>query len=184
MTKRLFIAADISEHAREVAARHIDRLKSSFESKGISWVKPENLHITIKFLGDTEENKISEISDILAANVPEFSIFSLSVNAFQAFAKRVLVIGMENLDREIFRLEKRLDTEFAKYGHESESRRFRPHLTIARLRGEANELTAEHIRTQIEPVAFEVRDIVLYESELRPGGSVYTKLESFQLRSC
>lgn len=181
--KRLFIAADISDEARRIAAEQIRMLKDVSPERGVSWTRSENLHVTIKFLGDTDEALIPKITETVQNIAEGFRSFTLELSAPEILGKRVISISINDPSRTIFDLEKRIDTECTKLGFSSENRSFHPHLTLARIRDpkSTNDLIRRHRQTQIDPVSFEVRQIVLYESGLRSTGSVYTKLREFRL---
>jgi 2'-5' RNA ligase len=181
--KRLFIAADISEDARHYASDVIGRLRSHNPGKGISWSKPDNLHITIKFLGDTEAERESKLIETLTQITASANPFQLQLEKPELLGKRVISIAVQSASKTVFALEMAIDTECERLGFEREGRRFHPHVTLGRIRqpGGTRELTKHFLQTQIEPLSFEVREIVLYESELSPGGSVYRKVKTFPL---
>ena len=181
--KRLFIAADISDEARLHASDVIGRLRSECSGKGISWSKPENLHITIKFLGDTEPGRELNVIEALAVIAASTPLFRLQLDKPELLGKRVISVAVRSDSSTIFSLEMAIDTACERLGFEREGRRFHPHLTLARIRQPENarELGKRFLQTQIEPLSFEVREIVLYESELGPGGSVYNVVERFGL---
>lgn len=183
MPKRLFIAVDISEEGRKAAASQIDELRKHSTDKGISWVKPENLHITVKFLGDTDNALIEPLSETLTRIASQFSPISLSLSDPRVLGKRVICIDISDESQELSVLEKMIDTACGKLGFPKEKRQFHPHLTLARIRDArgTDGLIGHHRKTQIEPVEFDVREIVLYESELKPTGSVYSRLAVFPL---
>lgn len=180
---RLFIAVDISAEARKVAAERITDLKAQFPAKGVSWVRPANLHITLKFLGDANAATLPVLNETVRKIAGDFPSTTLIFSKPEVLEKRVISIGIESETRTIFDLEKRIDTQCSDLSFEQENRRFHPHLTLGRIRNPHNkeELVKKHLQTQIRPVEFEVREIVLYESELNSTGSVYTKLTCFPL---
>jgi len=183
MGKRLFIAADISDEARAAASGLIDSLREEFPVKGVSWAKVENLHVTIKFLGDTdvavEGPLIANLANIAASYQP----FRLQFDKPELLGKRVISIAVRSDTPTIFSLEMVIDTECERLGFPREGRRFHPHITLARIRHpeKAKKLGRHFLQTQIEPLGFEVREIVLYESELGAGGSVYKVVRRFKL---
>ena len=181
--KRLFIAVDISDEARRFAAELIDRLRFNHQSKGISWSKPENLHITVKFLGDTDESTESKLLEVLSSVAPRFQPFRLDLEKPELLGRRVISIAARSDSPTVFSLEMAVDTECERLGLEREGRRFHPHLTLGRIRRPEGirELSKQFLETQIEPLSFEVHEIVLYESELGAGGSVYRVVERFGL---
>ena len=183
MGKRLFIAADISDEAKTAAAALIASLQVEYPVKGVSWSKPENLHITIKFLGDTDEaaewDLIQKFSSITAPYQP----FRLKLGKPELLGKRVMSIAIRSDTPTIFSLEMEIGTECERLGFPREGRRFHPHVTLARIRQpeSARELGQHFLQTQIEPLGFDVREIVLYESKLGAGGSVYNVVKRFKL---
>lgn len=181
--KRLFIAAEISEEARRFAADIIGRLRSQHWGKGIGWSKPENLHITIKFLGETEPERESRLIETLFGLAASTPPFRLHLEKPELLGKRVISIAVQSDSNTVFTLEMAIDTECERLGFEREGRRFHPHLTLGRIRqpNGTRELTKTFLQTQIEPLSFDIREIVLYESELGPGGSVYRKVGTFPM---
>ena len=181
--RRLFIAADISSEARCHASDLGQRLRSVHSGKGVGWTKPENLHVTIKFLGETEPDREEKLIGILTRIARSTEPFRLQFEKPELLGKRVVSIAVGSDSNTVFTLEVAIDTECEKLGFAREGRRFHPHLTLGRIRRpEATHELAKHfLQTQIEPLSFEVREIVLYESELGPGGSVYRKVDTFKL---
>jgi 2'-5' RNA ligase len=185
MGKRLFIAADISEEARAAAGGLIASLRNEFPVKGVSWSKPENLHVTIKFLGDTDDATQARLVEKLNSIAASYQSFRLQLDKPELLGKRVISIAVRSNTPTVFSLEMVIDTECERLGFPREGRRFHPHLTLARIRQPENVrgVGKRFLQTQIEPLSFEVREIVLYESELGAGGSVYSVVERFSLSS-
>jgi RNA 2',3'-cyclic 3'-phosphodiesterase len=183
MRKRLFIAADISGEARTTASNLIASLRAEFPVKGVSWSNPENLHVTIKFLGDTDEAAEMRLIEKLSSIAASYQPFRLQLDKPELLGKRVVSIAVRADTPTIFSLEMVIDTECERLGFPREGRRFHPHLTIARIRHpeKARELGQRFLQTQIEPLGFDVREVALYESEIGAGGSVYTVVKSFNL---
>jgi RNA 2',3'-cyclic 3'-phosphodiesterase len=183
--KRLFIAADISEEARRYASDIIGRLRSQHSGKGISWTRPESLHFTIKFLGDTEPERESKLIETLPGIAASATPFRLHFEKPELLGKRVISIAVQSDSKTVYALEMAIDTECERFGFEREGRRFHPHLTLGRIRqlDGTRELAKSFLQTQIEPLSFDVREIVLYESELGPGGSVYRKVGTFPMEA-
>ena len=181
--KRLFIAANISEEARNVASGLIASLRTEFPVKGISWSKPENLHVTVKFLGDTDATTEARLIETLASVSASYQPFHLQLDKPELLGRRVISIAVRSDSKTVFSLEMVIDTECERLGFPREGRRFHPHLTLARVRQPENarELGRRFLQSQIEPLGFEVREIVLYESELGAGGSVYRIVRRFGL---
>ena len=183
MGKRLFIAADISEEARAAASGLVASLRGEFPVKGVSWSKPENLHVTIKFLGDTDEVTAEKLLEKLSSIAASYQPFLFELDKPELLGKRVISVAVRSNTPTIFSLQMVIETECERLGFPREGRRFHPHLTLARIRQpeSGRELGKRFLQTRIEPLGFDVREIVLYESELGAGGSVYKVVERFGL---
>jgi 2'-5' RNA ligase len=185
--KRIFIAVDISDDARRRAAVHIDELRSGFKDLRVGWERSEKLHLTLKFLGDATNEQLEKLNNAVGQATSLAAYFCLrtgETGVFPSIQKaRVLWLGLEDAGGELQRLHQVLETECESAGFARETRDFKPHLTIARLRepGKSAGLAAAHLRAQIEPVEFEVPEIVIYESRLAPTGSVYTPVFKYKL---
>lgn len=179
---RLFFAIELPREVREAAAEHAARLRRDFPDARASWPRPEGLHLTLKFLGETEASRVDSLSRAAAAAAYGFAPFALAIEGAGAFpprgAARVLWLGVRDESGELSRLQRRLEEECAAEGFAREPKAFKPHLTLARLRTPqgAAPLSEAHRRAQFGPHAFGVADFVLMRSELGPGGSRYTPL--------
>jgi RNA 2',3'-cyclic 3'-phosphodiesterase len=182
-TKRLFIAVNISDGARQAAAAHIKELRQEFPRIRVSWARPENLHITLKFLGDTPDAVVERLGSAVAKAAARHSPFEIKLSVPAAFGKRVLTIGIADETGGVTALQREIESEYLKLGFEKERRPFRPHLTIARLRDRrgTGELIERHLELKVDPEETKIGDIVLYESELYPAGSRYTVLGRYSL---
>ena len=185
--KRIFIAVDISEAARRAAASHVESLRREFSALRVGWERPEKLHLTLKFLGDTAENQLAEVEEAVARAAAELDEFDLRLGAPGVFPNerggRVLWIGVEDEKSNLARIAGRLEDGCGKIGFAKERRGYRPHLTIARLKEPAASrgLVRRHLEALIEPVGLKISEIVIYESSLQPTGSIYRKLKTFAL---
>jgi 2'-5' RNA ligase len=186
--KRIFVAVDVSEEARSKTAVYVESLKSEFPKLRVGWEKPEKLHLTMKFLGDTNDNQIEELKDIcreIAAEILRFDLRIAETGVFpSARNARVLWIDVKDEKGNLAKINRRLETEAERIGFAAEKRNFKPHLTIARLKDprSSRELVEKHLEKDFEPVVWEVAEIVIYESRLRPTGSIYEKLTTVQLK--
>jgi 2'-5' RNA ligase len=170
---RLFIAVDLPEKIKE-------NLKSmAFGIPGAKWVSPEQLHLTVRFIGEVDGALFSDIKNILdEINSAAFSLQLKGVGYFPPRgAPRVLWIGLEKSEP-LQLLKKKIDTKLLRVGVEPEGRKFSPHITIARLKKSpvhkiANFLSGNGLFSQ-EP--FQVEDFKLYSSILSPKGA-YHKVE-------
>jgi len=178
---RLFVAIEIEHEIRE----RINEFASSVRAKvpGARWVRPEGLHITLKFLGNVAETRRAEIEHALRS-VRGHS-FALSLRHLGAFpnarSPRVLWVGIES-GPDLERLASAVDKQMGSVGFEREQRAFSPHVTLARFnerpRGNLGSLLAD---SQPSFGTMTANEFHLYESKLSPLGSRYTKLASFKL---
>ncbi len=183
---RCFIAIDIPDNLKReiVDATKIARAEHS----ELKWVEEENLHITLKFLGEVEPSRVEKVKGALERVSRMIRPFSLSTSSFGTFpekgALRVFWIGIEG-DLDILRrLHELIDAECSRLGFAKEKREFTPHLTLARARRYTHErVTLEDLNLkELRKKPFRVNEIVLYQSILRPEGPVYKKLSLFRLR--
>jgi 2'-5' RNA ligase len=187
MTKRIFIAIDISEQAREKLTGFTGGLKRDLAKIRVGWEKPEKIHLTLKFLGDIDEDQLSGVKEAAmkaAAGLEPFPVTIENTGCFPSPGKaRILWLGVTDQTGNLRKLKEALEEKIAALGFEKETRPFAPHLTIARLREpqRSRELAEAWLQKQFEPVSFEVSAIVIYESKLLPAGSVYSVIETFNL---
>ena len=170
---RLFIAVDLPETIKE-------NLESmSFGIPGAKWVRPEQLHLTVRFIGEVDGALFHDIKNILAeVSATSFSLQLKGVGYFPPRgAPRVLWIGLEKSEP-LLLLRKKIDLRLLRVGVEPEGRKFSAHITLARLKNSpvqkiANFLSGNGLFSQ-DP--FQVEDFKLYSSILSPKGA-YHKVE-------
>lgn len=155
----------------------------------VKWVAAENLHWTVKFLGDVYPRELAEICRALAAaakTVPPFRMNVAGAGAYPNVQRpRTLWLGAGDGGAGLVRLAEAVEAETTRIGFRREGRRFEPHLTIGRVRNGGAEqaalgrLLAE--QAEFEGGAMEVDEVVLFSSELKPQGPVYEALERVEL---
>lgn len=186
--KRIFAAVDISDEARRKAAEYIETLRNEFRQIRVGWDRAEKLHLTLKFLGDTDERQLNELKNIsqeISAQTAKFKLRIADTGVFpNARNPRVLWIDVKDEQGNLAKINNFLETECEKIGFARERRNYVPHLTIGRIRepNKASELAQKHLQNGFEPVEFEVSEIVIYESVLQPTGSIYSKVLSSQFQ--
>jgi 2'-5' RNA ligase len=187
--KRIFTAIEISEAARRRVSDYIEMLRRAFPKVRAGWDKPEKLHLTLKFLGETSDSQLDELISISSEAARRFSPFKLTIAGTGVFPNerrpRVMWLGVIDEGRNLSKINRIFETECEKIGFPPEKRNYKPHLTVARLKDPSNssELAGKHLAEKFEPVEFEVSRIVIYESALLPHGSVYQIVDSFDLNS-
>lgn len=179
--KRIFIAIDISEDVRRIADRHVTGLRKDFPGVRVSWVRSERMHLTMAFLGEIDDEKLSRVNalvDELARGIPSFLLELAGPGVFPNKRRPgILWLGIRDEGEKLKHLKATLDKQMEKVGFQERMRKFQPHLTIARLKEPAGsrELAMRHLETEIEPVTFAVPGITVYESRLGPKGPTYIK---------
>jgi len=184
---RAFIAIDLPGWIRDRLREVQDKLKGN-QGGNISWSRPDGIHLTIKFLGDVEEGKIKEIGKVLeriAEGITPFRLLVEGVGAFPTISSpRVIWVGVKTEGENLLVLQKGLEEGLAQLGFEKETRPFQPHLTLGRIRYlEDKKGLVESYRAlgDIKLGGFLVEGIILFKSELKPTGAVYTKLKEVRL---
>ncbi len=189
---RLFLAIDIPPRAREI----ITTLQNRFKPLGFnaSWVAPENVHLTLQFLGDTPPEQIPNIHQGVSTAVtpvPQFMVTLKEIGVFPKLKKppRTLWVGMEDPQNRLTALQKNIAKQMGEIGFPKEKRKFTPHLTLARIKPERGGKRAKLERLkrkiesspEIEMEPFRIDAVRLIESQLTPMGSIYTVLKEFPL---
>ena len=177
---RLFFAVELPDDVRGAAAAHAARLRRDFPEARASWPRPESLHLTLKFLGETDAARVDTLSRAASVTAAGLAPFALTVEGAGTFpprgAARVLWLGVRDDSGQLSQLQRRLEDVCAVEGFAPEPKPYKPHLTLARLRAprDAAALSEAHRRAPFGPHTFQVPDFVLMRSDLGPGGSRYT----------
>ena len=185
MMIRTFIAIELPVEVKRVVRQIQDQLGGSIE--GIKWVKQENIHLSVKFLGNVEENGINDIATAVKNAVKESSVMNLKTGHLGAFPNekrpRILWLGVEGDVREFISMSKNCELELAKLGYEIDARENKPHITIGRIRSSKKQKGVINILKDIpvESILFRVDALKLMRSELNINGAVYTNLQSVKL---
>lgn len=187
---RAFIAIEIPLPVREALCEEIAPLQKEIGDT-VRWVPMENMHLTLKFLGDVSASKVEMLSEMLRAEADLFHCFELHLEGLGAFPNlkrpRVLYVGMQ-APVTLEALQRGIESASRRLGYESEERGFSPHLTIGRVKQNINSSDQQTIRRALEqtridsPGIARVDSVHLYKSDLRPTGSVYTRLYSAPLK--
>lgn len=184
---RVFCAVEIPSEVKEELGERAARLRERFLRVRASWERPEKMHLTMKFVGETERSRVVALSgaaERAAAGVGCFKLLVASAGVFPNERRpRVLWFGVEDDAGRLIELQRRLEDEASAAGFKRETRSFRPHLTSARIRDPrgARELAEAHVAEGFDPLAFEVDSLVVIRSELSPSGSKYTTISRHRL---
>jgi 2'-5' RNA ligase len=177
---RLFFAIELPAEVRHKVGEHIEKLRAASPDARASWTREQNLHLTMKFLGDVPVGDVARISAAAEHAVGCVQPFELIVGGCGAFpprgAARVLWIGTHGTSRSLEKLHDVLEDECAKAGFPRDQRAFHPHLTIARLRQPqgAQALAKLHQDIGFDSLTVRVEELCVIRSELSSAGSRYT----------
>ena len=154
----------------------------------VRWVSPEKIHLTLKFFGNIEESRIDLILKSIDEPIRNTLPFSLKVRGVGAFPNlknpRVIWMGLVDGREVLVSLQKQIETQLEKVGFQPEDRPFHPHLTLGRMRSSQGkeELVKRMERYKEEEFGdFQVERLVLFKSDLRPTGPIYTLLRELKL---
>jgi len=182
---RCFIAIDLSAELKEMISQAQDLLKKS--GANVKWVKPSNIHLTLKFLGEIPEKKVEEVKEVLGTL--SFEKTEVSVKSLGAFPNmkrpRVIWAGVEKGAEELKKISTVLEERLYTIGFKREKRSFKPHLTIGRVRkpGKIKELMdAVDFLKEFDAGVFIADEIIFMQSELKPGGAVYTPMAKYNMK--
>lgn len=187
---RAFIAIELPAPTREAIRRETAALKGALGKDLVRWVPPENLHLTLKFLGEIPPVHVEFVGQMLAREAAAFAPFEMQVAGLGAFPNakrpRVIWVGL-GAPAPLGSLQRAVEAGVRRLGYEDEGRPFSPHLTLGRVRQNLPAAGLEGIRRALESAqlgaipAARVEAVHLFESALEPGGSVYTKLSTASL---
>ena len=183
--KRTFIAVRVDAGNELKDAMAI--LKSGLKNENIKWVDINNLHVTLAFIGDTDEPLIRSVDSMLKNNLTSFGIFDFSLTGFGVFRNfndpRIIFTGIENPEG-LARAHEIVRNGLEGLEIKLEERQFMPHLTIGRIKvlrdkNNLQNLIQKYTGTPLQTVT--VSEIVYYESILLPTGPVYKQITFIKL---
>jgi 2'-5' RNA ligase len=188
---RLFVAIELPDDVLRALAEIQHGMQRDPALARLRWVRPEGIHLTLKFLGETPATKQAAIEQAMARGVDGISSFTLHLGRLGKFggrtSPRVVWVDVGGHVEALQRLQAAVERELATAGFPPESRGFSPHLTLARI-------PPEHAREVAGPLALAIKTahprgtdmhvdaVSLMKSDLRPTGTVYTRLFDAPLR--
>ena len=183
---RTFIAIELTREIQDVLKTTQEALRKS--GGDVKWVKPENIHLTLKFLGELTENKIDLVKAAMRKSLIGFKNFSFQLDVVGAFPKienpKIIWVGISTGKLEIGQLVTTLGNNLESLGVEKEERDFAPHITIGRLRSSVNRFAlTQMIKNHLLPPHLEQKagQVILFKSTLTSQGPIYEAIEKFAL---
>jgi len=183
---RTFIAIELDREFLGILEDLQCRLREQVAPRSIRWVRPEGIHLTLKFLGETRTDQLSAVKaalDQAASGIRPFTFTAGGLGCFpNSRLPRVVWVGMYEPTGTLSRLQDAIETHVAPLGFPTEKRPFRPHLTLGRVqrhasKSEVREAGEVVAASEIGPLdEMRVERVSYIKSDLRPGGAVYTTL--------
>jgi 2'-5' RNA ligase len=184
---RTFIAVDLPSKVKEQIGEIVGRLRPL--GAAVGWVRPEGLHLTLKFLGEIPQEQLARISPAIQAGVATIAPFSFVLAQLGGFPNlqrpRVLWIGVPEGHEGLKRLQGSIEEQLLRLGFPGEDRAFSPHLTIGRVKSPQGlgPLLAKLPSISFRSDPIPVSEVKLMRSQLRPTGAEYSALEVFALKA-
>ena len=187
---RLFIAVPVEERTQNLLEEKLDKAQSDLDFD-LKWVSGENLHLTLKFLGDTEEEKIDDIKEAVKNTCSNYERFNIYYDHFGAFPStdypKVLYFGLNENKNILINLQNELENRLHDKGFKKEDRDYEPHLTFARTRKKTDMRQLKYdftdfIKENNIRILQKVDTVSLIESQLYRSGPVYKEVFSINLK--
>lgn len=186
---RIFCAIELPRQTRMRLLSHIEKLQGLAPEVRASWSRECNIHLTLKFLGETPQQLVWKFDSAMSRAVKEIPPFPILISGSGVFPRprdpRVLWIGISDPEGRLAKLQSRIEAESEQEGFAREVRSFHPHLTLARLRtrGGAREIARAHEELPFAAEEITVNDVLLIRSELSSAGSKYTTVSKHALNA-
>jgi len=180
-TIRCFVAIELPSIVYQSLENTAARLSDRVDARSVRWVKPTNVHLTLRFLGDTEPSTIKDVNLSLDRVALNQKPFTLSLGALGCFPNqrkpRVIWVGVNGDTEQLSTLYYALARELEPLGWPAEKRPFKPHLTLGRVKNSRQVVNAQLPWGEaLASASFDVSAVNLIKSDLRPTGAVYTSL--------
>jgi 2'-5' RNA ligase len=187
---RCFIAIDIDDSNRAALGDLQQQLKSEVDIKksDVKWVKPENIHLTLKFLGEITDEQVVDVCNIVEEVAGRHSRFELdieSVGHFGGKSARVLWVGTGKSSENLLKLQEDVEQQLASAGWPPENRAYSGHLTLCRVRNPKAGIKLAQVAEQYRNFKVGVipaDSVSVYQSQLTPAGPIYTVLGNYKMR--
>ncbi|MFZ5820389.1 MAG: RNA 2',3'-cyclic phosphodiesterase [Chloroflexota bacterium] len=189
---RVFIAIEIPPVVRQAIEKNTARLQSALDANLVRWTPTGNIHLTLKFLGDVSPPTIDMLAQMLDREASQHSSFEMQFGGLGTFPNprrpRVIWVGIQ-APAALEALRRGIEAATARMGYPTENRPFSPHLTIGRVKQTTGPADAQKIRLALEATkigalgAGKVEAVHLFKSDLKPAGSLYTRLFSAPLKN-
>ena len=189
---RTFIAVEIPTFIRQAILQKTELLRKTLDKSLVRWVPIQNVHLTLKFLGNVSPGHIDVLTRMLRTETDMIEAFAIHINSLGCFPSlrrpRVIFVGIQAA-AELESLFHRIDSACVRLGYKSEQQRFSPHLTLGRIKPYISASDQQKIRRALEELKIDslgtarVDSVHLYKSDLKSSSSIYTKIFSAPLKT-
>ncbi len=184
---RTFIALPLPDELKQYLKRLVEPIRNRQDK--INWVKEENIHITLNYLGDTDPQIIEEQALRLESMLASFPVIKLGTTDTgiypHANEPRILWVGTSPYNEALATLKEKLDNLLGHFGYNLDKRQFQPHITIARVKSISRKSSFIHdyLSAVVREIDFEIDEVKWLKSTLTPQGAEYEELKSFKLNT-
>jgi 2'-5' RNA ligase len=185
---RLFIAVNIDKKLLEDVGilQNRIRTKARLDKSDATWVKPEQMHLTLKFLGEVADDKLDQITKIVDEVAAAHAAFSIEIEKVGTFGRpaKVVWVGTGEKSSQLTAVQKNLEDKLSEAGWPKEQREFSGHLTLCRIKSFKAARLVQDIAQQYADAHLgsqTVDALYVYKSQLTPDGPVYTLLQTSKL---
>jgi len=188
---RAFVAVELPPFLKLALQREMDGLRSSLGDSALRWLRPEAVHLTLRFLGESTSEKLAEVGEIMTQLCGRHPPLTAQVGGLGWFPggsrPRVIWVGVQESTGGLTAVQTELELRIAKLGYPAEERSFHPHLTLARVRREVSpsglrQLSEQLGHTQIGDLGqLDITHLSLMRSQLGAGGASYSRLSWVEL---
>lgn len=179
---RAFLAVDLSDQLKDEIGQIQIKLKKGI--KNIKWVRRDNFHLTLKFLGNIDSNKLPDLKDGLSRVIQGRDIFSVNFNRLGGFPNifrpKIIWLGVDQGKSELMNLQKIVETELLSQGFPKERSAYSPHLTLGRAKRDTDLSLFSQILKQTNITLTQntiIKSIKIFKSDLQSTGPIYSCLE-------
>jgi len=183
---RLFLAIRIEESIVRALGEGIDRLRET--RAAVRWVRPEGIHLTVRFLGETGSDRIGPLAEEMSKVCAKLQSFPISIAGMGSYPSlkrpRVIWAGVEEPSGILERLWASTENTVTRLGWEEEKRGFSPHITLGRVKGPINLARLTEVLQAMDGKSWgrqEVPELVLFSSHLESGGARYEEIRVFPM---
>jgi 2'-5' RNA ligase len=186
---RVFIAVDIDDEVRRAIGSLIRKLQKDVHTsgQGVKWVRPDAMHLTLKFLGEVDDNSLTDVCKAVESSTAGHSSFDLDIETLGCFggkSARVVWVGTGDGAEQLNELAEKIDEKMDEIGYPKETRQFTGHLTLCRIKNARDGYELAGAVDGFGPFnagTVNIDAVTVYQSELTRSGPSYTALASYKL---